>query len=87
MQIKSAYHYDIQFRPTGQHGNADGFSRLPPNKIPLENTDYDSKLFNISQMEALSVTVHQWQAATGSDLVLSKVYRNIKKQWPMEIPV
>ena len=27
--ILSAYHYDIEFRPTNEHGNADGLSRLP----------------------------------------------------------
>ena len=27
--ILSAYKYEIQFRPSGDHGNADGLSRLP----------------------------------------------------------
>ena len=27
--LLSAYTYNIQFRPTDQHGNADGLSRLP----------------------------------------------------------
>ena len=27
--ILTAYNYDIQFRPSDKHGNADGLSRLP----------------------------------------------------------
>ena len=32
--ILSAYQYDLKFRPTGQHGNADGLSRLPLAEVP-----------------------------------------------------
>ena len=84
--ILSAYKYEIEFRPTGDHGNADGLSRLPLSGIPPEETDSDPKLFNISQMEALPVTVRQLRAATGSDPVLSKVLRYTKGTWPYQIP-
>ena len=81
--IMMAYHYVIQFRPTGQHANADSFFLwLPLHKIPMEYTDSDSMLFNMSQIEALSVP-----AVTGSKLVLTEVYWYIKNQWPMKIPV
>ena len=84
--ILSAYHYEIEFRPTGDHGNADGFSRLPLSDVPPEETNNDSKIFNISQMEALPVTVRQLRAATHSDRILSKVYRYTKGSWPHQVP-
>ena len=51
--------YEINFHPTGDHGNADGLSRLPLNGISPEDTNSDPRMFNISQMEALPVTLHQ----------------------------
>ena len=55
--ILSAYQYEIEFHPTGDHGNADGLSRLPLTGIPPEDVNSDPKIFNISQMEALPVSV------------------------------
>ena len=84
--ILSAYQYEIEFRPTGEHGNADGLSRLPLSDVPPQETNNDSKIFNISQMEALPVTVRQLRAATHADRILSKVYRYTKGSWPRQVP-
>ena len=84
--ILSAYTYEIEFRPTGDHGNADGLSRLPLRISPPDDPNADPKVFNISQMEALPVTVRQLRAATSSDRVLSKVYRYTKGNWPQQVP-
>ena len=74
----SVYHYEIEFRPTGEHGNADGLSCLPLSDVPAKETNNDAKIFNISQMEALLITVHQLHTATHSYRILSKVYRYTK---------
>ena len=84
--ILSAYTYEIEFRPTGDHGNADGLSRLPLRISPPDDPNADPKVFNISQMEALPVTVRKLRAATSSDRVLSKVYRYTKGTWPQQVP-
>ena len=84
--ILSAYHYDIEFRPTNEHGNADGLSRLPLPEGSLEETCADPTVFNISQIDALPVTVAKLRAATASDCVLSKVCRYVKHGWPPEVP-
>ena len=57
--ILSAYTYDIEFRPTGEHSNADGLSRLPLPVVPPDDPNSDPKVFNISQMEALPITVRK----------------------------
>ena len=84
--ILSAYSYDIEFRPMDKHANADGLSRLPLRGIPPEDACPDPRIFNISQMEALPVTVRQLRAATAADPVLSKVFRYTRGRWPREIP-
>ena len=43
-------------------------------------------MFNISQIDALPVTVAKLRAATASDRVLSKVCRYFKHGWPPEVP-
>ena len=84
--ILSAYKYEIEFRPTGAHGNADGLSRLPLSGVKPKDTSSDPKIFNLSQMEALPVNVRQLRAATGSDPILSKVFRYTRGHWPRQIP-
>ena len=78
------YQYDLHFRPTGQHSNADGFSRLP-----LEDTwavDEESArgaaVFNVHQLESLPITATQLQHQTGRDPLLSKVLRYTQTGWP-----
>jgi hypothetical protein len=52
----------------------------------LTNQESLYKIFNISQMEALPVNVRRLRAATGSDPLLSKVYRYTRGNWPRQIP-
>ncbi len=60
----SAYRYDIKFRPTDEHANADGLCRLPLSGGTLGETGDDPAVFNLSQMEALHVTVNKFRGAT-----------------------
>ena len=86
--LLSAYTYDIEFKPTGQHGNADGLSRLPLTSTQPEASGRDTdtaSVFNVTQLESLPVTAKQVQAATQSDTVLSKVLHCVQKGWPEQV--
>ena len=86
--ILSAYNYDISFRSTKLHANADALSRLPlsPTTEAGTYTDRVCSVFNVGQMEALPVTSSQLAKATSTDPVLSKVVRFTRNGWPDRVP-
>lgn len=84
--LLSAYNYSISYKPTQQHGNADGLSRLPlPSGNPLGNNDTCS-LFNMGQIQSLPVTAVEVRKATRTDRVLSQVREYVQKGWPNQVP-
>ena len=83
--ILSAYKYNIEFRPTQSHANADGLSLLPMKESSPEGRSSEPQLFNISQIESLPVTSAQLQQATNRDILLSKVVSYTKRGWPNQI--
>ena len=82
--LLSAYDYEIHFKPTTLHSNADGLSRLP---LPVTGkaAQDEVSIFNISQVQALPVTVKHVQVATRRDPVLSKVVTYIMSGWPDQV--
>ena len=82
--LLSAYTYDMEFKPTAAHGNADGLSRLP---LPSESSETEADtIFNIAQLDSLPVTSVQVCQATRSDPILSKVLEYTKNGWPRQVP-
>ena len=82
--ILSAYQYNIEFKYTQHHQNADGLSRLPlPVDVPSET--YGVDVFNVAQVDSLPVTATQLGQATRRDSVLSKVWRFTKSGWPLNV--
>ena len=82
--LLAAYQYEIQFKPTEAHANADGLSRLP---LPQQSdttviSHKTTSIFNIAQIEALPVTFSAISSATRKDKVLSRVCRYTKQGWP-----
>ncbi|GFW22984.1 retrovirus-related Pol polyprotein from transposon 412 [Trichonephila clavipes] len=53
--VWASFEFDIIFRKTIEHGNADFLSRLPKTSEELEVKD-DITIFQMSQIEALPVT-------------------------------
>ena len=82
--LLSAYTYDIRYKSTVAHSNADGLSRLP---LPIDMKEGESQkasLYFVSRMECLPVTVAQMQQATHTDPCLSKVLRFVQR--PSTVP-
>ncbi len=82
--LLSAYTYDIKFKSTLEHANADGLSRLPLPETPSDEPGATS-VFNISQIEALPVTSAAIARATRRDRILSKVHRYVRTEWPKNV--
>ncbi len=78
--------WEIQFKPTESHSNADGLSRLPLPVLDSDNGAEAVSLFNVSQVQSLPVTFQQVQQATKRDPVLSKLLRYVRQGWPTQIP-
>ena len=82
----SAYDYHINYKPTQQHGNADGLSRLP---VPAErlSEEHDTcSLLNMGQIQALPTTAVDVRKATRSDKALSQVCEYVLRGWPAQVP-
>ena len=76
----AAYNYNVIYRSTLKHTNADGFSRLPL-KDCQEEPDGAAAL-NIWQIETLPISFKQLQTATRVDPVVSKVMKYSQHGWP-----
>lgn len=75
----SAYQYELQYRRTEDHGNADALSRLPlPEKGPV--WEYDS-CYSMEFLQSTTVTFADVQRATRSDSVLAAVMDRLRKGW------
>ena len=84
--LLAAYSYDIVYKSTKDHANADGLLRLPLPVAPTTKSQQESTVFNIAQIDTLPVTAKQLKAATRQDQVLSKVLLYTKCGWPSTIP-
>ena len=80
--LLAAYQYDIEYRSTAKHANADCLSRLPI-KIdkPDEGVD-ELKLINLLQIESLQLNVDHVRKATQTDPILSRVLQYTMTGWP-----
>ena len=80
--LLSVYSFDIQFRSTDHHCNADALSRLPLPVVPKDEYT-ETNWCNIQQIQSLPVTAIQVHTATRQDSLLSKVLHHIMKGWPI----
>ena len=84
--ILSAYQYNIVFRRTEEHANADGLSRLPLKAPPGQERSTEAAVFNLGQMQALPVTATKLACCSRQDRHLSKVMLFTRRGWPTTVP-
>ncbi|XP_061164466.1 uncharacterized protein K02A2.6-like [Saccostrea echinata] len=81
----SGFQYDIRYKNTKKHSNADALSRLP---VPTEGEGsneeaYDvTELYMIQQLESLPVSSKEVQRGTVKDTTLKVVYDMTASGWP-----
>ena len=80
--LLAAYQYDIEYRSTEKHANADCLSRLPI-QCEKSNEGVDkAKLINLLQIESLPMDVDQVRKATLNGPMLSRVLQFVMTGWP-----
>ncbi|KAL3999164.1 tetraspanin-4 [Sarotherodon galilaeus] len=78
--ILMAYNYDIEYRRSAEHANADALSRLPRNTP--DNTAEEGSIFYFSHVEKLPIVAKDIERATMKDPILSKVWSYTMNGWP-----
>lgn len=73
-----SFQFDIVYRNTKDHGNADFLSRFPKASEDFEVMD-DVKIFQLSQIETLPVTAREIREATKKDSELGPLLQDLLK--------
>ncbi|UYV63174.1 K02A2.6-like, partial [Cordylochernes scorpioides] len=80
--ILSAYTYDIRFRRTQDHGNADLLSRFP---VGCEEIPRLNNVYALSYVEELPITAEEIATKTEKDEVLSLAKFYTQQGWPEKV--
>ena len=81
--ILASYNYEIEFKPTEKHCNADSMSRLPlPISTEKEEELSEVSLYSLQLVETLPVTANHICKMTRNDPTLSKVFQYTMSGWP-----
>ena len=78
--LLAGYQYDMVYRKTSDHSNANGLSRLTINS-PATEADADGdavETFHVSQFDPLPVTAEQVRRETRRDPTLATVYQAVQ---------
>ena len=82
----SGFQYEIKYKNTKVHGNADGLSRLPPSKSTVKPSSKSLDCVDVYLLShlnnSLPVTSQMISRETSKDPVLSKVCNMIVSGWP-----
>ena len=82
--ILAAYQYDIEYRATAKHANADCMSRLPLKNDNHLSTHDEVKQVNQLQFDSLPINVEQIRKATRHDPLLARILEYTMSEWPIE---
>ncbi|UYV72834.1 K02A2.6-like [Cordylochernes scorpioides] len=82
--ILSSYNFTIECRKTGDHGNADGLSRLPLEQYEEMEEDAVNTVHMIKQCEELPLTSSHIRRESCKDSILKIVYQNTLEELTVE---
>ena len=83
--LLSAYSYEICFRPTTAHSNADGLSQLLTVGSVQRATLTETSVVNLAQLDALPLHTAEIKGATRNEPILRKVMGYMKRGWPDKV--
>ena len=80
------FQYEVVYRNTKQHGNADALSRHPVEKEDV-TSEVESRVNLVAtmNMENLPVTSKKIRLLSSRDKILSTVYRYVQNGWPTSV--
>ena len=79
----SGFSYQIEYKNTEDHANADGLSRLPLNCTRGDKDRKDpADVFHLNQIHKLPVTVKELRKETRNNPILATVIQAIMSGWP-----
>ena len=77
------YQYDLEFRSTQKHCNADDLSWLSQaDRGGIRTSEPEAMTLNVHHLTSLPLTAHQ----PARDPVLSRVLSYVSQGWPKEVP-
>ena len=77
--ILQAYNYQVEYRPSKEHDNADALSHLPCNAPPLKE---EAEIFLFPGLEELAIDAKDNSRETRRDPVLARVLNYTQMGWP-----
>jgi hypothetical protein len=78
----TGYTYDIEYKNTHKHSNADALSRFRHESVKSDTEEWDAAdMFALSQFEQVSLNTAGIKRETTRDKVLSRVYDYVMKGW------
>ena len=85
----SQYNYSIEYRKTGEHGNADALSRLPACEDgEFDSTEEDADVSTVCVINTISQQMSDSRLLSkesSKDPVISTVIRFVRDGWPHRI--
>ena len=84
--LLSAYTYDIVYRSTKDHANADGLSRLPHSATTEAEPANTASKQNVKVINGLPVKASEVASASRYDPIITAVHRYRHQGWPHTVP-
>ena len=78
----SMFEYDLKFRKTQDHANADALSRLPLKETTPEKANPPELVLLVDHLKDSPVTAEQIKKATRQDPTLATVLHYVQQGWP-----